>query len=763
MADYRWRTHQQSLCTTGGSQTDIVDFDNARGWTDANGNGSHYFGIKFYNTDLSYTLGQTVHTDMTASWTVSYDRNNRATYTVTHRVNSIWADRWRGGGLNPNNRQYVIRDRQGGSEKSNIVYSPNQTGTIKGGFQFTTVLRADPGQDTALASFYGANWSTISGVNEGSCNIYIDKFTAGIQFHNNRGWIYDMPVINSKTCAGSSTGLTLSANVDFGEVRPGTKNWVEYQVSKSPDFNVVVWSGSKTGNNNRNQTLTIDMTGLQPNSKYYVRYRASNNSKTSDWTVCEAVTLTTNTLSNPQSGYWNEGEVRLAVHMGDGFYPNPTTKIYIRKCGETAWTEKMTRTTKTVADLTITGLEAQTCYEVQARTTTPAGTYTGNIVSFTTTVKNIATAKFTKIEPAIDEDTYDTYADMCYHYTSNTTPVYITVYYRVKDGFDTTWQKAEEAVEFNELEGDYCFTIHELFPNQTVYETYIHTETDGNGWDSKTSEFITPLLPLPNNCNCDNFNYLLDLLCQAIKPLYNGNKTIYANPATKELCDPYSQNPTMATLWSRLLRFDEAAACLVCDMLNLAGMRGGNYDQYYVGEVGWTTIAKVVEEGNELLVSSGAVREYIDEKIHEVWHYHSDVDYIVGKLSEAPASGLENDDSMIVAETSKWYNWNGSSWVEDTTFDPHDFAVFHVNKTYRSSLGNVRAGQAWYYFEQHWSILDAHVGDLQQRLDVLEAAKPVYTYSDTEDNIEIMTVTENFDFTTLPHDKRVICYVLEDI
>lgn len=761
MADYRWRTHQQSLCTASSMQTDVVDFDGAVGWTDSNGNGSHYFGIRFYNAD-SGTLGQTVHTDMTASWSVSYDKNNRATWTITHRVNSIWADRWRGGSSGIYNRRYIIRDRQGGSEKSNIYYSINQTGTLRGAFEFQTVLRADPGQDTSLASFYGANWSDYNHTGEGDCSIYIDKFTAGIQFHNNRAWEYDTPEIKNKTCQGNSTGLRLSATVDFGEIRPGTKNWVEYQVSKSPMFDNIAWSGSKTGNNDRNQTLSIDMVGLQPNTKYYVRYRASNNSKTSAWTTCEAVTLTTNRLSEAKSGYWSEGEVTLAIQMGDGYYPDPTTKIYIRKCGTSNWTEKMTRATKTVAHLTLTGLEAETCYEVQARTTTPAGTYSGNIVSFTTPVKNVATAKFTKIDPEVDADTLETYADMCYHYISTNSPTYITVYYRVKGGFDSTWLKAEETVEFTDLEGDYCFTLHDLFPNQTVYETYIHTETDGNPWDSQISEFTTPLLPLPENCNCDNFNYLVDLICQAVKPLYNGNKTIYANPATKELCDPYSENPTLATLWSRILRFDSAAACLMCDMLELIKLKNGNYDQYYVGDTGWTQVAYEIVQENELLASSGAVADYIAEKMHEVWHYHSDIDYLVGTLAEAPTTGLTVGTDIIVTSESKRYVWTGTAWREDTDFEVDNFAVFHVNYASDTSFGKVKAGHAYYYFEGTWNNLDADTRELEARCKVLEDAKLVFPQSTTEDLMTIQTNNENFNYNSLPTAERVICFVVED-
>lgn len=652
----------------------------------------------------------------------------------------------------PGNYEYYVQ-RGNGSEIDAIhyigdryphAYTTNLPGANVDGLFGTITL--DPNGGASGEKGYGRIYNYINGNN---WRYYIRV----VNTYPKRE--YTNPTANiSCGQAGTSENALIKANIDYGVGERPNKTTVT--VSKNPMFS----NPFKTyTTSSANPSYTV--TGLATNAKYYVKWVIENGSRTTEKT-CEFVTVVTNKLSDPSSGYWSEGNVRLAIQMGDNYYKDPTTKIYVRKCGTDAWTEKMTRTTKTVANLTITGLEAETCYEVQARTTTPAGTYWGNIVKFTTPKKNLTSAQFTKIEPAVDSETLETYADICYKWVATQVPADITVYYRVKGGFDDTWAMAEATRTVNELTGEYCFRLHDLFPNQTVYEIYIHTETDGNPWDGQPSEFTTPLLPMPENCNCDNFEYLTALICQAVKPLYNGNKTIYANPTTKELCDPYSENPTLATLWSRILRFDHAAACLMCEMLELIKLKNGNYDQYYVGETGWTQVAYEIVKENELLASSGTVAEYIAEKMHEVWHFHDTVDYIVGKLDEAPTSGLRVGQKLIVTTESQGYKWTGSKWAKDDDFAVDNFAVYHVNYDSDTSFGIVKGGQAYYYFAGTWNNLDADTRDLEARCKKLEEAKIVFPQSTTETLMTIQTNNEYFDYSSLPRAERVICFVVED-
>ena len=403
MADFRYGTSAVTLCP--GFVGENIGSSGPSG--EANVGTHRWITNHWFQNGGTNTQTQNVNIQVLHEVTVSYDKNNLMNVRSRTTVQSMTAT----GGTNfRETRHIVFRPYEGGPQGPSFDYSDQATGTLLAN---AVIGEWDsgkiwPGNTTSTNDFYFCSWLVGYG-SEAVCNIYIDKITAGMHFTNLRPIIYDAPSIKGTQCAGDSTGLKLTATVDFGAIRPGRNNTVYYEVSKDPDFKNIAWSGSRTGNNDQNQTLTLNMTGLQPNAKYYVRYRAYNGDKYSGYTTCEAVTLVTNRLSDPKSGYWNEGNVTLSIQMGDNYYTDPTTKIKIRKCGTSEWQEVMTRTTKTVAHLTLTGLEAETCYEVQACTTTPAGTYCGNIVSFTTPKKNVATADFTKIDPEIDSDTQETY------------------------------------------------------------------------------------------------------------------------------------------------------------------------------------------------------------------------------------------------------------------------------------------------------------------------------------------------------------------
>lgn len=760
MADYKYRVSGKILCP--GHESIRPEVYPETGWIDMSSNsGSRDTQAVIRNGDYPSSQKQRVDINVTNSWSVRWDKNNFMYVDLNCRVNSVQGSIYQGGGSNYlADREIVFRNYDGGGAVAQFVYDADAVGQIHGGFGMGswTLGPISPKSESDKNSFYVCNWS-IGWGSEGVCNGYMDKITAGVGFYNNRNLEYDKPVINNTSCQGSGTGGTFSATANFGDYRINAS--MQFQISDKSDFSNIIADYTKNGNSSQTQTISWTKTGLQPNTRYYVRYRAHNGAKSSNWATCNFVTLVTNNLSDPKALRWDQGQVHLAIQMGGNVYTNPVTKIYARKCGTTNWIEKVTRTTKTVADVKIEGLDANTCYEVQARTTTAAGTYTGNTVSFTTPQKNIATAHFTKIDPQFDEEGNQAIADMCYEYESNAVPVDISVYYRVKNGYDPTWAHTE-VVTFNELTGEYCFTIEGLIPNQTVYETYIKTTVDGNDWQSDISEFITPIQPLPDNCTCANMQYLVDLICQAVKPLYKGNKTIYANPTTKELCDPYSKNPTFATLWSRLLRFDHAAVCVMCDMLALMKMKGGKENQYYTGELGWVDLATEIVEGMVEIPSSKTVKDYIAEKIHEVWHFHSTVTYLTGTVGELPTTGLTTGMTAIEASTSHLYKWNGSQWLQDSTFQVDDFAVFHIQKELNSSFGYVKAHSAYYYFEGSWNNLDADTRDLERRATFLENALIVDKQSVNEDDIEVQTNEADFDYTSLPSGKRVVCFVVED-
>ena len=518
---------------------------------------------------------------------------------------------------------------------------------------------------------------------------------------------------------------------------------------------------------------SASFSGLAPNDDYYVNVIKSNGCFVVERT-CSFTTLTPNTLSEAKATAWNAGCVRVAINNGGGKY-KPTTTVKLRKCSGGAWKDVGTTTTTTVATVCFKDLEEQTCYQLQACTKTTAGTYCGNVVTFTTPKKCVQ-GVILKTDVELDKKTWATNAKVLVEWTAYAAPAEVYIEYRVRDGFDPTWLKSDildipgPVPAVSALTGQHTFLLPTLFPNLTEYEMrFVGRTTDGScEVIGDLSTFITPLVPEPDPVKvCETMTYLSELICQAVKKLYHGNKTILANPTTAELCDPYSENPTHLTLWSRLLRFFHAMNCLLCNMADV-GLKSGTDKQYYVGEIGWVDVLEEVlsDEDSESwrIVASNAIRAYIDAKLHEVWHYHKTVDYIVGNRDEMLALP-SNAASCIVAAESKVYVKSGSAWVEALPKDqPDNFAVYHINNAYKSSFGDVKAESAYYYFQGTWNNLDVNVAGLAKVVsEMWDKRGEISNNEDGADRMYIQVNQANYDYSKLGCDKRRVCFVVEDV
>lgn len=534
--------------------------------------------------------------------------------------------------------------------------------------------------------------------------------TRSLVFKNNNSKPTPRPPSIYPTCsANPSTGsaLSMSASFSYGYC-DSQRNSSSYAIYSDEGLSQVVTSGSGGGGM---------ITGLAPNTRYWAEFSASNGCYTRT-ASCNAVTVTPNALSEAAAISFDRGQVRLAVTNGGGVYA-PTTKVYIQPCGGGTAREVATSTTKAVEVVSFEGLEPETCYNLWAVTTTDAGAYTGNTVQITTPRKGICVADFTSIDPKLDVPNLEAYADVCYKWETTKTPATIVVRYRVKDGFDTQWYESEE-LTVEELTGEYCLTLHNLYPNQTVYEAYIHTATDEAEYDSPLREFVTPVLPKVEMHNCENFFYLTELLCASINKIKHGDKTIYANPYSQAVCDPYNDDPTYATLWSRALRLFHAMYCVVANLGSLAASKEG---QYYVGEVGWQDIQTIIDETDEdnqwKIATSNAIYKYLNETIKEVWHYQGTVDVLVQNVADL--ADYPTARTAIVASEKKLYNKVDDEWAvatEQPTFENH--GVWHINLESNTELGHVVADSGWYYWEGVFKPLDQDLRDVTALLTKLE-------------------------------------------
>lgn len=562
------------------------------------------------------------------------------------------------------------------------------------------------------------------------------------------------PTLNPSCYANTANGNTIVFNGggSWGYCNTGY-NSSSYAVYDNEDMTTPIKSGSG---------YSATVSGLSPNTRYWASFSKSNGCYSRSAT-CTAVTVTPNSLSDAKATSFDKGSVRLSVTNGGGEY-DPNTTIWIKKCVGGSWRQIATSTTKSVEEISFDGLDPETCYQLQARTTTPAGTYTGNTVQFTTPKKDICIVEISTIDVTMNEKNYNVCANICYDWESTKVPATLRLYYRVKDGYDDRWYYVD-LDDATELTGSACAEICDLYPNQTIYETYIHSDTGEAQYDSQMREFVTPVIPEPDIHNCENFDYLAALLCQAVVALYNGQKEIYANDCSKEACDPYSQNPTLLTLWSRALRLFHAMYCLLCDMGG-ARFTASKPGQYLVGEAGWQDIITEIKEGDPegwKIATSDAVKRYLMAKLHQVWHYHEAVDVLVYELADLDK--FPDATSAIIASENKIYRKVDGIWTVSTAEGDQvdDMGVWHINMESSTQVGYVQAGSAWYYWQGNWQPMDADVIAFAKIIDAMWEKKDQASVNETgKDRLHVITCDrEDFDCSALPAGERWVSMITE--
>lgn len=603
----------------------------------------------------------------------------------------------------------------------------------------------DPGQSSSVQVF--------KLVGAGECGTATRSYT----FNNtNTRPTPRPPTLNPSCYANTANGNTIVFNGggSWGYCNTGY-NSSSYAVYDNEDMTTPIKSGSG---------YSATVSGLSPNTRYWASFSKSNGCYSRSAT-CTAVTVTPNSLSDAKATSFDKGSVRLSVTNGGGEY-DPNTTIWIKKCVGGSWRQIATSTTKSVEEISFDGLDPETCYQLQARTTTPAGTYTGNTVQFTTPKKDICIVEISTIDVTMNEKNYNVCANICYDWESTKVPATLRLYYRVKDGYDDRWYYVD-LDDATELTGSACAEICDLYPNQTIYETYIHSDTGEAQYDSQMREFVTPVIPEPDIHNCENFDYLAALLCQAVVALYNGQKEIYANDCSKEACDPYSQNPTLLTLWSRALRLFHAMYCLLCDMGG-ARFTASKPGQYLVGEAGWQDIITEIKEGDPegwKIATSDAVKRYLMAKLHQVWHYHDAVDYLVYDLADLDQ--FPDATSAIVTSENAVYHKVAGAWVKSTDEKDKvgDMSVWHIKYESRTQAGYVQAGSAWYYWNGVWQPMDADVVQFAQVVDEMWEKRGQASSNEVgADRMHINTVDRlQYNCSSLPNGERWVTMITEPL
>ena len=295
--------------------------------------------------------------------------------------------------------------------------------------------------------------------------------------------------------------------------------------------------------------------------------------------------------------------------------------------------------------------------------------------------------------------------------------------------------------------------------------TYYNNFEDGNTLPNYLAREINEVVPEEcdnlkdaagtsgqDDGNCDVLNEdLLPAIQQVYYQIKNGMMNIYANEDSK--CDD-DNAPTLASILSRLLRFDEAVACILCtyDPQLIAYLKSGTYPQILMGGGAgskypvWQNPSTSPSADSVLPITSGAVYDAIRDAIDSVFHKATDdsswtsaggvftYDYYADTLEELYAqydeSSAESDEpipeegdtAMILGGedgVNQEYKYMEGEWVGlDVIGEPNNFAVIEIEKGafadeeiyyLHDSLGNIS-----------WNILDFNLTSLERRVTALE-------------------------------------------
>lgn len=296
--------------------------------------------------------------------------------------------------------------------------------------------------------------------------------------------------------------------------------------------------------------------------------------------------------------------------------------------------------------------------------------------------------------------------------------------------------------------------------------------------------------------NCDVLkNDLLPAIEQVYHQIKNGMMNIYANEDSK--CED-NNAPTLASILSRLLRFDEAISCILCsyDPALIAYLKSGTYPQILMGGGSnskypvWQHPSTYPSANSILPITSGGVYNAIRDAIDSVFHKATDdskwvaagggftYDYYadsIPELEEQYDESSDNDESgsdlpeegniaLILGGAdgiNQEYKYIEGEWVGlDVLGEPNNFAVIEVEK------GTYEDKELYYLHDSSgnvsWNILDFNLTSLERRLTEAELTlkHAVISYDDTEYLLNTASTLAEASATTPVEGKTTITLVI---
>lgn len=526
------------------------------------------------------------------------------------------------------------------------------------------------------------------------------------------------PQINSVTSLDSAFEVSVSTT-SYGE-GGGKAMYVEVSKTRNP---FVVF---RTSNVVDTLTGTCRVEGLQRNTKYYIRAVAANNGMSAISGPMEAATLAISMfLDVHPGGVSNDRYTAVKVLTIYGGNANPVTEtiqylndsdhrwytapIHTRQDEGSSWSG-------TVGPGNGSSSPVKRTYRIETKTA--AGTYYSDAVE-------IILPGPRGIGGFVDNVTFSgNQITIRYGVFGNYERVTTTFYCR-RAGMEDEWIELGTSSDYGTQSPSMktkSFTKNDLLFNYVEYEFVVNVKNSTTEFDSP-SYFTYTVPPLIHNDTCDSLDYLVQLICQSLNAIKQGNINVFMNDDTKKWCDDDDGVPTLASIMSRVNRFMHTVGCILCSMegfINL--LKDSTENQVFMGKLGWVDCDDEVTQGSSNPVLSGAVYAAVEDLVHQVWHYVGDYDYYAENPLELNAqSGTATGQTAVMG--NKKYKWNGSSWVEDGEPVMEDFGVVHIN-------AGRHADKAYYWFVDSWNRLDADTDEVEARLDALESLHVVTSFDD---------------------------------
>lgn len=751
-------------------------------WEEVSLNGSHTTVIYWDdNSAVGTCAGSESRVYMTVvdTWraTVNYDTN-----TISVHVDSSFSMnrqmlRWGGSGCGTAFcwRDVHVYTSRGGSEIKYCADCLYNSGVFcTGSRSFDITLQH--GQEMSVGSFFVRNNS------RNYEDIYYDLVSGGMRFRNTLPAPKYTPSANT-SCSPYSSGSVIGgtsriSNIDYGcpSGNDCSANLTTVTLYSDSSYQTVISTFTT-----RDGSATIEYKGLTPNHKYYVKYTITNGKYTKNYTC----SFTTMASSYPYGYKFLTDQVSwlyLQINNGDDAC-DITTKLYLREKGTSNWelidtTAEETTIKETLRNKIIRGKT----YQAYSTTQNCAGTYTSAVYEFAPPAADSITGVITSYSSTLQPSGMLADIEYCYKITSyvqepisETNPMTSHLEYSLDK---VNWTPTDNVTSTSNPD-TICDTLTGLQCSATYYLRSWQKVGELTSY-SAVVQVTTPTCADFNNCVCDNLNYMTELICQQLHRIRTGQKTIYANCDTKEVCDPYSNNPTLASILSRILRFSQAAACLICSMEALDIFKSGEVDQVFTattpGESGqWITQDYYPTEGSENLITSSGVAEAIQDYIESVFHPIGTYEYWAEDMAELeeqsvcesgePESGEsgipceppEEGDRAVVGEY--YYTYHNGVWTQTGEVpDLGDFAVITIIKgTYFD--------KNFYWWNEKWYLINMNeAGSIEDKVTEIEAYVTdnniVSSYDPTKP-YKVAVVPDNYSDATiqsliLPDSEREI-------